>query len=201
MPATAEQTQWVERVLGVGVPGDETEPDVPDEAADYAPYLRKQLNTLRTAGSAGFGVVLGKQPDAHRLALHRTKAPRGLGAELTRQTGLQQASWGTAEPHPDKAGTMLLHLEGKNLPGLRKKTERMLKAFRPQPFQRVLLMEGAAPAEDLADPDDDAGLPPGLAGLPETPPDPTPQSQAFAAAAESGALFCEECPAQPEAPA
>jgi len=120
----------------------------------YQAYLTKGLKRLRSGGEMNFGLVLGKKAEDHRLALHKSKSPKALASMVAKETGLHAFTFGTAVPDEEKPMTLRLNLEGRQLPGLKKKGERMLKKFKPQPFQHVILMLDGKEVEDLADPDD-----------------------------------------------
>ncbi len=120
----------------------------------YHAYLTKGLKRLRSGGEMNFGFVLGKKAEDHRLALHKSKSPKALASMVAKETGLHAFTFGTAVPDEDQALTLRLNLEGRQLPGLKKKGERMLKKFKPQPFQKIILMLEGKEVEDLADPDD-----------------------------------------------
>jgi hypothetical protein len=139
---------WIEEHTEEDDDGMFSDPDV------YHLYLTKGLKRLRSSGQMNFGLVLGKKAEDHRLALNKSKSPKGLGSMLAKETGLHAFTFGTAMPDPDQALTLRLNLEGRQLPGLKKKGERMLKKFKPQPFQKIILMFEGKEVEDLADPDD-----------------------------------------------
>jgi len=120
----------------------------------YQAYLTKGLKRLRSGGEMNFGFVLGKKAEDHRLALHKSKSPKALASMVAKETGLHAFTFGTAVPDEQQALTLRLNLEGRQLPGLKKKGERMLKKFKPQPFQHIILMLEGKEVEDLADPDD-----------------------------------------------
>ena len=120
----------------------------------YQAYLTKGLKRLRSGGQMNFGLVLGKKAEEHRLAVHKSKAPKALASMVAKETGLHAFTFGTAVPDEEKPMTLRLNLEGRQLPGLKKKGERMLKKFKPQPFQHIILMLEGKEVEDLADPDD-----------------------------------------------
>ncbi len=120
----------------------------------YRDYLVTALKRLRSSGEMNFGFVLGKKAEDHRLALHRSKAARALAMMLVKQTGIHLMTFGTARPDEDESGALVLALEGKQLPGMAKKGERMLKKFMPLPFHKMTLVVAGKEAADLDDPDD-----------------------------------------------
>jgi hypothetical protein len=209
MADKAQQIEWVAHVLGVDFAQLE-----PDDAADldvaepspallangdtYRAYLTKWLRQMRVIGKVPFGVALGRAPDAHRMALHRSREPKTLSVWLVGQTGLHAITWGQAEPDPERPMTLRLHLEGRQLPGLRKKCNEMLHEFRPLPYQKVSLAVAGAEVDDLPDEADQGITPPrGLADLPEVPGPLSVQGEALVGAARKGIPFCEECPSPP----
>ena len=148
-----------------------SDPDV------YHEYLMKSLKRLRSAGQMNFGVVLGKKAEDHRLAVNKAKGGKGLAGMLARETGLHAMSFGIAltprgageveaeqqegESQDDdggmgdeKSSVLILQLEGRQLPGLKKKLTKMLKRFKPLPFKSVKLMVDGKEAEDVDDPED-----------------------------------------------
>ena len=139
---------WIEEHTEEDDDGMFSDPEV------YHMYLTKGLKRLRSSGQMNFGLVLGKKAEDHRLALNKSKGPKALGSMLTKETGLHAFTFGTAVPDEQQALTLRLNLEGRQLPGLKKKGERMLKKFKPQPFQKIILMFEGKEVEDLADPDD-----------------------------------------------
>ncbi len=120
----------------------------------YHAYLTKGLKRLRSGGEMNFGFVLGKKAEDHRLAIHKSKSAKALASMVANETKLHAFTFGTAMPDPDAAMTLRLNLEGRQLPGLKKKGERMLKKFKPQPFQKIILVLEGKEVEDLADPED-----------------------------------------------
>lgn len=152
--------------------GQFSDPDV------YHTYLLKTLKRLRTSGEMKFGVVLGKRAEDHRLALHKSKGGKALASMVARETGLHAMSFGIARTPAaageveaeqqegesqaqdgdglgdEKSSTLILELEGRQLPGLKKKLTKMLKKFKPLPFKSVKLMVEGKEVEDLNDPDD-----------------------------------------------
>ena len=143
----AEQAR-IEAHAGEDDDGMFSDPDV------YHEYLTKTLKRLRSGGQMNFGFVLGKKAENHRLALHKSKSAKALASTAAKETGLHAFTFGWAVPDKDEATTLRLNLEGRQLPGLKKKGERMLKKFKPQPFQKIILVLEGKEVEDLADPDD-----------------------------------------------
>jgi hypothetical protein len=194
MAATEEQRQWVSKVLGVDT-GEAADPELRDLADQntYRAYLASACKRLRSSGSASFGIVLGKKRQEHRLLLHPTKPAKSLATSLAAETGLHAMTWGTAMPSADKATIMQLTLEGRQLPGLKKKTDQLLKAFRPLPFAKVSLAVDGVAMADTPDPDyeDNEDLP--VSELPDAPATLPPQGQALSDAARNGNALCEEC--------
>ena len=153
---TDKERTWL--AAHVKVP-EEDEDDSPFSANDYDAYLRKSQKRLRS-GPMNFAVVLGRKPVEHRLALHRVQPPMTLGHMLMRETGLHLMTYGTAAADPDKDRSIQLSIDSRQLPGLRKKLNRMLLAFRPLPFTFITLHAGGAELPDIDDPEDidDEGL-------------------------------------------
>jgi len=63
-------------------------------------------------------------------------------------------TFGTIIEDTEREGFLKLTLEGKQLPGLRKKADRLLKNFKPLPYQHVILVVNGQEVDDIADPDD-----------------------------------------------
>ncbi len=145
-----KERAWVE---SKGKKDDDEEDDSPFGADKYPIYLLKMLRRLRTV-PMNFSLVLGHKPDEHRLCLNRIAAPLTLGHRLIQETGLHLMTYGTVTPDDNKAQTILLTIEGRQLPGVKKKMERMFRFHRPLPFQYVTLYVGGAEIEDVDDPDD-----------------------------------------------
>jgi hypothetical protein len=137
-------------------------------------YLTKGLKRLRSSGQMNFGMALGKKAEDHRLALNKSKSGKALGSMLTKETGLHVFTFGIAmtpkaaglaeeegdapgqgeEGEKEKPRALVLSLEGRQIPGLGMKGARMLKKFKPQPFNKIILMLEGKVVPDLADPDD-----------------------------------------------
>jgi len=120
----------------------------------YRKYLLTQCKRLRSSGEMNFGLVLGKKAEEHRLALHKAKSAKALGNMLVKETGLHQFTFGVATPSEERAGVVVLWLEGRQLPGIAKKGARMLKKFKPLPFTKLVLMVDGQEVADIDDPED-----------------------------------------------
>ncbi len=120
----------------------------------YHDYLIAAMKKLRSGGQMNFGFVLGKKAEDHRLAVHRSKGSKALANTLVKETGLHAMTFGTAMADENRAGMLVLLLEGRQLPGMKKKGERMLKKFKPLPFIKLSVMADGQELEDIADPDD-----------------------------------------------
>ncbi|MDE2583271.1 MAG: hypothetical protein KGL52_16660 [Rhodospirillales bacterium] len=159
--------------------GDMVEEDDDGQFSDpevYHVYLLAALKRLRTGGTMNFGVVLGKKAEDHRLAVHKSKGGKALAGMLARETGLRAMSFGVAMTPKaagqaeeealesedqegsgigdEKSSTLILSLEGRQLPGLKKKLTKMLKKFKPLPFKGIKLMMEGKELQDLDDPED-----------------------------------------------
>lgn len=142
------ERRWIEEHTGEEDDGMFSDPEV------YHQYLITVLKRLRSSGEMNFGFVLGKKAEDHRLALHKSKSAKSLASNLTKETGLRQFTFGVARPDEDRAGMLVLTLEGRQLPGMGKKGARMLKKFKPLPFTKLALVVDGKEVEDLLDPDD-----------------------------------------------
>jgi hypothetical protein len=161
---------WIEKSTGDDDEGMFSDPEV------YQEYLTKALKRLRGGGQMNFGFVLGKKAEDHRLAVHKSKSAKMLASTVAKETGLHLFTFGVAmtpkvaglaeeegesegdapgqEGEEEKPRALVLSLQGKQLPGLAMKGERMLKKFRPQPFNKIILMLDGKEVTDLADEDD-----------------------------------------------
>jgi hypothetical protein len=119
----------------------------------YHTYLIAAMKKLRS-GQMNFGFVLGKKAEDHRLAVHRSKGAKALATTLVKETGLHAMTFGTAKPDENRAGVLLLVLEARQLAGIKKKGERMLKKFKPLPFTKLAVMVEGKEVEDIDDPED-----------------------------------------------
>lgn len=142
------ERKWIEEHTEESDDGMFSDPEV------YHQYLITVLKRLRSSGEMNFGFVLGKKAEEHRLALHKSKSPKALASNLAKETGLHAFTFGVARPDEERAGMLVLTLEGRQLPGMGKKGARMLKKFKPLPFTKMALMVDGKEVEDLADPDD-----------------------------------------------
>jgi hypothetical protein len=123
----------------------------PDE---YHSYLIAAMKKLRSGGQMNFGFVLGKKAEDHRLAVHRSKGSKALANTLVQETGLHAMTFGIAVADENRTGVLVLGLEGRQLPGMKKKGQRMLKKFKPLPFTKLSVIVNGKEVEDLEDPDD-----------------------------------------------
>jgi hypothetical protein len=149
---------------------DEDDDNVFKDASGYKKYLLKMLRKAGNAvlpdrpsdapdnweptGGLNFAVVLGKKAGDHRMAISKTKGGGGLDRQLKEATGLHVSTFGVLFQDKEASEAVVLSLTGKQLPGLGKKIDRMLKAFKPLPYTHAVLMVGGKEVEDLADPDD-----------------------------------------------
>jgi hypothetical protein len=102
---------------------------------------------LRTV-PMNFSAVLGQAPEDHRLALHRVEAPLALGHRLIQATGLHLMTYGRARADDDRAQTLSLTIEGRQVPAIKRKLERMLRLHQPLPFRHVAVYVGGSEIED-----------------------------------------------------
>lgn len=132
---------------------DEDDDNVFKDPDGYRKYLLKGLRKVPGA-TLNFGLVLGKKGGDHRLALSKTKGPQGLGRQVMEATGIHIMTFGTMTEDDQRDGFLKLNVEGKQLPGLKKKVDRMLKTFKPLPYTHVVLLVNGEEVDDIADPDD-----------------------------------------------
>lgn len=144
----------------------------------YQIYLQSWLKKARSTPLT-FAFVAGASSAEHRLMLHRSKDPAVLFAKLKSETGLKKGAFGMVAAHAEDPASLVLEVDTKPLPGLPKKLRLLLKRFKPQPFDRVLVtMEGEEVAE-VPDPEDieqeeTLNIEQGAAGAPRRAPEPSP---------------------------
>ena len=149
---------------------DEADDNVFTNATDFKKYLLKMLRKVGNAvlpdrpadapdnwepeGGLNFAVALGKKAGDHRMAISKSKGGAGLDGQLKKASGLHVSTFGTLFQDKETPEAMVLSLTGKQLPGLAKKVDRMLKIFKPLPYTHTILMVGGKEVDDLNDPDD-----------------------------------------------
>lgn len=117
----------------------------------FKQYLKTALMQVRR-GPMNMAIAPGKTPEESRALVHRSNTGRSLAARLAKETGLKKVTWGIATASPDQDNAIVFTLEGPKVSGLKKIGERMLKAFKPQPFSTLIVMVGGQ--EDLSEEDD-----------------------------------------------
>ncbi len=120
-----------------------------DEEA-YGDYLRTQLRRLKII-PLNFAFASGDPAESSRLLFHRSKSGKKLMLILRKATGIKRATWGIAKPHPEKKGVILLELWGKQLPGIKLRAMKLLKAFKPLPYSKVAIVVGEDEVDDISD--------------------------------------------------
>jgi hypothetical protein len=193
--AADSKSDWILSVLGIQVGGGAADLDLERDTLDedtFRPYILAKLRQVKLSGTAHFALVLGRKPQEHRMAMHRSVGPRSLAATLVRKTGLHAVTWGVAEPHPERAAVLRLSVEGRLLSGLCKKGGRMLQAHRPLPFARMVLWSAGAELAELPDPLETA-MDETDFGVPPPPAETSLQRTALTDAALQRVPFCEEC--------
>jgi hypothetical protein len=149
LDAEAEQ-EWIASKLENEADDDDNSPF---SSNNYHTYLLRMLRRLRTV-PMHFALVIGHSTQDHRLALHRVTGPMALGHKLVQETGIHLMTFGTASADEDRPQTILLTIEGRQLPAIKKKLERMLRINRPLPFRRIVLFAGGAEVADIDDEND-----------------------------------------------
>ncbi|MGE0384041.1 MAG: hypothetical protein AB7Q97_04875 [Gammaproteobacteria bacterium] len=125
----------------------------------YGKYLRQVMRKLKNAPMA-FGLALGKKPEQHRMLFHKSKQGEALATVVKKETKLTAVTFGVAGGHVERPNVLVLNLDGRQLPGLGKKSRDFLKYFKPLPFESVMLMSGGKEVEDLPDvEEEDADVP------------------------------------------
>ncbi|MGE0387172.1 MAG: hypothetical protein AB7Q97_20810 [Gammaproteobacteria bacterium] len=124
-----------------------------DDEDRYRKFLKMHMTKLKKAALT-FGVGLGKKPDQHRVLFHKTKGGQQLANVIKRDTKLKALTFGVAGAHAEKPNVLVLNLDGKQLPGLKKKFREMFKHWKPLPFDQVMIMLEGNEVEDLPDVDE-----------------------------------------------
>jgi hypothetical protein len=196
-PDKETKADWLLSVLGVLAgpeePAAHADEAPPPDGDDYRTYLLKKLKLVKAAGQGNFGLALGKAGLEHRMAVDPRAGARALAARVARTSGLRPVTWGSVTPDPDRPAILRVAIEGRVLPGLCKQGNRMLRAFKPLPFARMVLW---ADGKEITAPDDgtDNAIDGPVSVLPEPAGVSTPQSRALQSAALHHAALCEECP-------
>ena len=159
MDATVDALKKLDKLYGGEQAWIEEHAEKDDDSAfadpdEYHAYLIAAMKKLRSGGQMNFGFVLGKKAEDHRLAVHRSKGAKALANTLVKETGLHAMTFGTAVADENRTGVLALVLEGRQLPGMKKKGERMLKKFKPLPFIKLAVLVDGQEVEDLEDPED-----------------------------------------------
>lgn len=154
--------------------GDDAPEGMFDDPNAYKKYLKKFLRRA-VERQLNFAVGLGKEAKDHRFLFHPSMAASGLLAKLRKETKLAKYTYGIVASHGERKDTLVLGLEGQQVTGLKKKSERMLKLYKLPPFTRIMLMVDGEEAEDLVDPDDtDIDIDDGVENVGDVPPPPAP---------------------------
>ncbi|MDE2006952.1 MAG: hypothetical protein KGI51_10325 [Rhodospirillales bacterium] len=117
----------------------------------YRAYLLVGLKRMHSGTPMNFAMVLGRAPEDHRMALHKSKSQKSLLTMLVRETKLHQGTWGKAAADQNRDGMIVMALDGKQLPGLAKRATLMLHAYQPLPYKKVRLKVEGKDADDLED--------------------------------------------------
>ena len=154
--------------------GDDAPEGMFDDPKAYKKYLKKFLRRA-VEKQLNFAVGLGKEAKDHRFLFHPSMAASGLLAKLRKETKLAKYTYGIVGAHGERKDTLVLGLEGQQVSGLKKKSERMLKLYKLPPFTKIMLMVDGEEAEDIVDPDDtDIDIDDGVAASADAPPPPPP---------------------------
>jgi hypothetical protein len=119
----------------------------------YQEYLRSMLRKAKD-GPLAFAFGAGAKPGAHRMVLHRSTGGPTLAARLRNDAGLKKISAGVAGAHRQHPNVLVLAVEGPVIGGLKAKCLQLFKTFKPQPFDRVMLLVDGNEVEDVPDPAD-----------------------------------------------
>jgi hypothetical protein len=126
--------------------------DFLDDEAAYKNYLKKVMKKL-TKKPMYFAAGLGRKPEEHKIIFHKSHDGKKLLKSLKDATDLKKFAWGLAGGHAERKSTLTLALEGPQISGIKDKGEKLLKYYKPLPFDTILLMVEGEIVEDLPDPD------------------------------------------------
>lgn len=141
-----------ERKANKALAAEDDEPPLADPET-YRAMLRKWLRRLSDQ-SMNFAFVVGRTAGDHRLVFHPSHGGRTIGASAAEAVNSHSFTYGHAAATDERPETILLALEAKQLPGLAKKGERLLKLMKPQPFSRIAIFVDGKEVEDIPDPTD-----------------------------------------------
>ncbi len=151
------------------------EDSLEDEPADgdfasaeaHGRFLKRFAGKLKR-GPMNFAIALGsKDPADLRLNLHKTKGGRALASQVKAAMPIKTFTFGVAgtEEVSERLGmegegarTLILHVEGRMIPALAKRTKLMLRAMGVSAFGRVRVFRDGAEV-DAADDDTDLAVP------------------------------------------
>ncbi len=117
----------------------------------YRVYLLRWLKRVDVKKPMNFALVLGRSPEEHRMALHKSKAGKALMGLLVRETKLHMVTFGTARGDEKRGDELVLAVEGKQLSGMGRRGALMLKEYQPLPFKHIRLTVGGKDAPDTED--------------------------------------------------
>lgn len=133
------------------------------DPAQYLAYFRKFTPPLLT-GQVNFAVgVPPGRPEAVRLMFHRSQSGKALVGHLKKELGTCKSTFGTAGSAnlAETAGddvtnrTLVLDLEGKQIPALGKRVRIMLRKLKISEFSKVKVLVAGQEAETSDDTDGD----------------------------------------------
>jgi hypothetical protein len=133
------------------------------DPAQYQVYFRKFTPPLLT-GHVNFAVgVPPGRPEAVRLMFHRSQSGKALVGHLKKELGTCKSTFGTAgsanlaETAGDEASnrTLVLELEGKQIPALGKRVRIMLRKLKISEFSKVKILVAGQQTEISDDTDGD----------------------------------------------
>ena len=117
----------------------------------YRVYLLRWLKRVDVKKPMNFALVLGRSPEEHRMALHKSKAGKALMGLLVRETKLHAVTFGAARGDEKRGDELVLAVEGKQLSGMGRRGTLMLKEYQPLPFKHIRLTVGGKDAADIED--------------------------------------------------
>lgn len=198
---------------------DDAGDDVLSDPALHAAWVKKVAAKLKR-GTWNFALGLpSTDPAEMRFNFHRKKGGRVLGAQLKKAIGAKKFTFGkagTQELAEDVSGedvsgrTLVLYLEGRNIPGLAKRVKLMLRLLGVSSFGKVKVVHDGQELDSADDDADDAPLeavdldtPEEGEGeeAPEAPPEPPAPDDRAALLARRLAAAGEALKAMPDGPA
>ncbi len=147
---------------------DEEGGDKLTDARLHGVYLKKMAGKLkRRVMTFGLGMPT-KEPSDMRILFHPKKAGRSLAAMVKKTVGAQRFTFGLAGTQAlaaqygvegANARTLVVKLEGRNIPGLPKRLKMMMRALKVATFGKFIVIGPNGEIEEADEADEDDALP------------------------------------------